>query len=460
MVIYIGCLAGLLPGRADDDGKALRALFDERVSTVVIVEFFIQHEIEREPVVTVGLVRDDEGHVVLLEQAIPLWIRPDRLRDFKIRPLGRVEGEGWPAEYRGQSHRSGFHFVQVDSGHREALTPITRFTVRSPQVADGLWGIGIMPEDFEYQPYLLTARLGLRQALPWQVGFTQHPVASPGAPVFTTTGDFAGWAGRPITQEKVLFMGSERYTVGIQPVQESAAFLLAEEFLRYSEHIPASPLENNRPWLGVAGLQPVDREVARFLKLEDQSALVVSDVIKGSPAADASLRSRDIIVAVDGQRLPRLRPAAVAVRYFDLIMGQKMIGDKLELTVLREGKEVPVEVTLVRSPRSLKEAVREYFPRLGFSVREFLLFDNINQRLLTLELAEGVIVEFVRNNSPVSAAGLQPGDWIKEIDGRAIVDLDEAAGLLEAIDKDSSRRDLVILISRNNETKVLRAKLD
>jgi serine protease Do len=74
-------------------------------------------------------------------------------------------------------------------------------------------------------------------------------------------------------------------------VEESSAFLLADEVLPYLGRIPTSLFGRPLAWLGTYGLQPVDPEVARYLKLDNQSAAVVSEVLEGSPAEARESRS-------------------------------------------------------------------------------------------------------------------------------------------------------------------------
>ena len=68
-------------------------------------------------------------------------------------------------------------------------------------------------------------------------------------------------------------------------VEESSLFQMADEVLPYLGRVPKNV--NGRPlaWLGAFGLEPMDRDVASFLKLSPQtSGAVVSEVLENSPA--------------------------------------------------------------------------------------------------------------------------------------------------------------------------------
>lgn len=65
----------------------LEALFEERIRSVVAVEYFVETEIERSPSSELGVVVDDSGLIVLLDYAIPNWVPVDQLKEFKVLPL-------------------------------------------------------------------------------------------------------------------------------------------------------------------------------------------------------------------------------------------------------------------------------------------------------------------------------------------------------------------------------------
>jgi serine protease Do len=261
-----------------------------------------------------------------------------------------------------------------------------------------------------------------------------------------------------VTQERVLFLRDERYNVGLQNANGTGSFFLAREVLPYLGRAPAAPTGQEVPWLGIVGLQPVEPEVAEFLKLSNQAAVVVSDVIKGGPAASAGILKRDIIVTLDGKPFPRFRPERVVTTHLEHEILLRLPGDRIHLGVVRGSERREVTVTLARQPKPLKEAGREYFERLGITVREFVIYDAISRHLTDFQ-AEGVIANFVKPNSPANAAGLQQGDLIREVDGQPATSFAEAVSQLRAIATNPARNEFVLLISRGAETQVIRVRL-
>jgi serine protease Do len=434
----------------------LADLFEQRVRSVVAVEFFVETETERRPSTVVGIVADAQGLIVLLDSAIPGWLPPARLRDFRIYPAGSREGS--PGEYLGQDYLTGWHFLRAPEAIHGRLVPATSFGVSEPRIGDEVWGIGVMSKEFDFQAFLLSGRVALMQQLPQRIGYALQDVASPGGPVFARSGAFVGWAGNPVPQERVLFLEDERYNVGLQNTNGTGSFYLASEVVPFLDRVPSAPTGQVVPWLGVVGLQPVEPEVASFLKLSDQAAVVVSDVIEGGPAAIAGIQKRDILVSLNGQPLPRFRPDRVITAHLEREILRRRPGEVIRFGVVRGEERHEIEVMLGGQPKPLKEAGREYFERLGVTVREFVLFDAV-QRRLTETSEQGVIAEFVKPNSPANAAGLQQGDLIREIDGRPVGSFADAVAVLKEIVSNPARAEFVLLISRGTETQVIRVRL-
>ena len=436
---------------------SLDQLFKERIRCMVSVKFFVQREIDRKPYESAGLVIDNEGLVVLLDNAIPSWLPHDWFKDFQIFLPGEGE-KGCDAEYLGRDYLTGWHYLRVDRENLERIVPITRFETAEPKIGQPLWGIGLLGDSFDYAPYFLSGRLSSVQNLPLRIGFSNLELSAPGGPIFDFEGNFVGWAGNPLTEERILYMRRDQFTVGLRNISESAAFLFAEEFFADLDRVPDDPAGDPKPWIGVAGLKSVDREVASYLGLEGQGAVILSQVLEDSPAAAGGLRNKDIIIAINGKPLPKFRPDDVAQTYFERQLLLTEIGETLNLTVVSEDETRDITVIVEKHPTSISQAKRQYFDDLGLTAREFILRDAVGRRLAMSE-SSGVIASFVKPNSPVNTAGLQRGDWIKEIDGTMVEDYENAVTLFSDIEADGGRTEFVLLIDRNNETSVLRVKM-
>jgi serine protease Do len=454
MLLLLG--GAWVPSRAAD----LPDLFAERVRSCVTVEFLVENELDRQPVTVLGVCVDANGTIVLPASAIGARVSVQQLKDFKVyRPNSAT---AYHAEYLGQDVLTGWHFVRAEEKLRAELVPLTawvRAGTSEPRLADEVWGIGLRGKDEDFRPYFLMSRVGLIQAMPQLTAIAASELGGPGLPVFNRDGALVGLTLNSFGQNFLMFSRRERgVPVVLVDVEESSVFQFASEVLPYLGRIPQNVLGRPLPWLGVFGLEPVAPEVARFLKLDNQSALVVSEVLEGSPAEKSGLKGRDIIVALDGRPLPRLKPDAVVATYVEREVDRHRPGDELPLTVLRDNQRLDLKVTLGDEPKIIREAERKYFERLGFTVREFLYGDGMARRVKLAEQV-GVIVDFVKSNSPAAMGGLEFDDWIREIDGREIKTYAEAVAALAAIAADQDRPEFVLLTSRGSETAVRRVKL-
>ena len=100
----------------------------------------------------------------------------------------------------------------------------------------------------------------------------------------------------------------------------------------------------SRAYLGVYSME-ITPEAAKEYNLPVDSGAYLysqssySSIVKNSPAAKAGLQNKDIVTAVNGVKV------GAAGSLSDLI-GEYKPGDTVQLTVIREGKEIAVNVTL------------------------------------------------------------------------------------------------------------------
>ncbi len=71
----------------------------------------------------------------------------------------------------------------------------------------------------------------------------------------------------------------------------------------------------------------------------------VAEVSSGTPAASAGLKKGDVVIAVDGERVDSTLSLVANIR-------EHSVGDKVVLTVLRDGKELKLTATLVAKTSS------------------------------------------------------------------------------------------------------------
>lgn len=102
--------------------------------------------------------------------------------------------------------------------------------------------------------------------------------------------------------------------------------------------------EPTRAQLGVS-MTNVDKSIAQRYGFSADSGAYISSVVSGSPAEQAGLKVGDIITAFDGQKVSSSSDVMLDVR-------TKNPGDKVTITVNRDGETLDFEVTLGTSQDS------------------------------------------------------------------------------------------------------------
>jgi len=95
-------------------------------------------------------------------------------------------------------------------------------------------------------------------------------------------------------------------------------------------------------WIGFL-LQEMTPLLARSLGLEDTRGVIVTQVVKDSPADAAGIKRGDVIIEVNNEPVRNIESAQKA------IFGAE-VGDRLDFKVLRQGKEKKLAVTVEELP--------------------------------------------------------------------------------------------------------------
>lgn len=102
--------------------------------------------------------------------------------------------------------------------------------------------------------------------------------------------------------------------------------------------------EVRRGWLGVS-IQPVTREIAEAMDLPEDATegALVAQVDDDTPAMHGGVRAGDVITAVDGQKVSKMRDLPRMIAAY-------RPGRTVKLSVLRDGREKTLKVELGKLP--------------------------------------------------------------------------------------------------------------
>ena len=154
----------------------------------------------------------------------------------------------------------------------------------------------------------------------------------------------------------------------------------------------------------------------------------IASMWQGSPAAEAGWKPKDVIVAVDGQRVE----TQSQLRF---LLVPRYAGDRLKVTIRRDGEELLSEVTLTGKLAPFRQAFLGVLPERG---------------------ASDATVRGVWPNSPAARAGLKSGDRITKIGETDVGKMDEALEALGGLAPDSL---VEVVVERNKQPRTLQAEL-
>ncbi|MEM9716722.1 MAG: Do family serine endopeptidase [Pseudomonadota bacterium] len=170
--------------------------------------------------------------------------------------------------------------------------------------------------------------------------------------------------------------------------------------------------ETRRGWLGVR-IQDLDEDTADALGLASTDGALVSAVPEG-PAMDAGIEARDVIVTFNGEAVEDTRELIREV-------GNAPVGETVPVTVLRDGSELEIAVTLGRRedqvasvPAALPEEP-EPQEQVLFGIQMSVLTEEIREQLSLPAAKTGVMVMGVEPDSDAFDKGLRAGDLITEV---------------------------------------------
>jgi serine protease Do len=201
--------------------------------------------------------------------------------------------------------------------------------------------------------------------------------------------------------------------------------------------------------------QTVTPELASGLALPRDYGVVLADVIPESPAALAGLRPGDLVVALDGKAMENGRQLQVNLY-------RRLIGDVVQLDVLRNGQtlKVPVAMTERHDPfASLSNATdprENLVPRLG--ILAVSLDPRIAQMLPAVRVRSGVVVaSSVAGGIDARDGGLAVGDIVYAVNRKPVASVAELRAVLDGF---KSGDPVVLHLERGGELMFLAFTVD
>jgi serine protease Do len=167
-----------------------------------------------------------------------------------------------------------------------------------------------------------------------------------------------------------------------------------------------------RGWLGVQ-VQPVTAAIADSLGLKKAAGALVDQPEPNSPAAKAGVKAGDIITEVNGTPIKDARALAQQI-------ARSAPGSSAKLTILRDGKTQNIDVTLATMPKQEQEANAQPPQQEQRAPEQHLGMNLAPAHDVEGTGKEGVVVLGVDPNGPAAQNGVQTGDVILDVGGKAV----------------------------------------
>jgi serine protease Do len=363
-----------------------------------------------------GVIYNENGFIVtnkhVISDAGEIIVRLFDEREFK-------------AEVVGTDERSGIAVIKIDA---ENLTPASLGNSDSLELGEIVLAIG--------NPLGLgqTVTSGIISAIGTSLvqltGFedfiqtdaTINP-DSYGGPLVNLDGKIVGISTMPPTQTAGYFGIS--LAIPINVVRKAT-----EDLIKYGKI--------TRGWLGVTA-QPVTTELQKALGLKNNQGALVSGVEPNSAAANAGIKSGDVIIKYNGKEIKN-------ILYLRSLVKGTEINKDVEMVVIRDGKELKLNTVILESSKAKDRSKEDFFKNLGMVVRNITDKETIT---LGYGGGKGVIITAIQKEGPAFKAGLNKGDLIIEVQHKPVTSIDE---LHQAILKIEDEEDILMFIKRQNQT--------
>jgi len=210
-----------------------------------------------------------------------------------------------------------------------------------------------------------------------------------------------------------------------------------------------------RAMLGVL-LTEVTPELADGFGLPNAEGVIIERVFPGSPADRAGIKRNDVVVEFDGVHVTDRE-------HFRLKVADTQTGRRVPIVVLREGKRVPLTVSL--SERDETVLAQNTNPPSGAELPQAHGVGGLTVRELTAEEKQnlgvdgGVMITQVQEGSAAEDAGLQPNDVIEEIGGKSVASSATFARMLKDA-RTANKKNAVLLVWRDGDTRYVPLRLN
>ena len=250
-----------------------------------------------------------------------------------------------------------------------------------------------------------------------------------------------GNSGGPLVDVDGRVVGIDTFILSESGGSEGLGFAIPSNVVRNIYEQLKSEGHVHRGQIGVY-LRTITPDLAEGLKLGRDHGVLLEDVSPGSSANKAGLKVGDVVVNIGGKPVGDVKQFATQLFTYK-------IGQAAPIGVVRDGKVVAIDVTLIErpdDPQRFADMVTgpvNVINRLG--IVGVTINDDLRKLLPDLRIPSGVIVAARTPASTLLGEGPEPGDVIHAVNTNPIVDI---AGLKQVLRAIQSGDPIVLQIER------------
>ena len=214
--------------------------------------------------------------------------------------------------------------------------------------------------------------------------------------------------------------------------------------------------ETRRGWLGVR-IQVVTQEIADSLGMKEAIGALVADVNENSPAQKAGLKDGDVIIEFNGIKIDTMRK-------LPKVVGEAPVGKAANIKIWRDKKVLSKTVVLGRLEETAEFKEKQVPAKvadtsvesLGIKVR------NLNEKDMAarkIKDKNGVIIQEVDVNGPMSDAAVGVGDIIIALQNKKIKDVSDFDQKVKKEIKSGSKSLLLTILDSQNRSRYVGVKI-
>lgn len=363
-----------------------------------------------------GVIIDAEGYILTNEHVVS---GADKIT------VTLPDGREFKAELKGTDSRSDLAIIKINSRD----LPVAKLG-DSGDLKIGQWVVAIgNPFGFALQNPEPTVTVGVIGALHRSLGRALQRDRDFSDLIQTDAAINPGNSGGPLVNLKGEIVGINVAIFSTSGGYQGVGFAIP---INNAKRIMTRLIEGKKilyGWLGVT-VQDLDDNLAKYFGLTDKNGVLVAKVLENSPAQKGGIKEGDVIKSFDNKQIKNVRELLN-------IVGKTEVGKKVKVAVVRDKKEVNLEVQIGERPAELEKIAEEAVSEETWRGIKASEISPELMRRFRMEEKKGVVIVDVKPGSTADEAGLMPRDIILEINKQSIKNMSDYNKITKAVKGDA-----------------------